>query len=706
MKLSSVASMTVLLLLGMLAQSFAQDPEWPITFETDKGRLTIYQPQPESFKGDRITARAAVAVTLTGKTEPLFGAIWIDARVQTDRENRTVSIVDMTIPQMKFPQGTEGNQRALASFLEEEFPKLDLTFSLDRLLTSLESAEKQVAADNALKNDPPAILVRFAPSLLILIDGEPQIRSIEQSSIMRVINTPYVVLLDPATKQYYVTDGRLWYSARSVTGPWAIDSSVPQEVRTLAPPDTSDESSSPSDPPPAVVVATRPTELVVIDGDPSYAPLQGTDLLAVTNTQSRLFMELGSQKHYLLLSGRWYASASLEGPWSFVPSDALPGDFAKISPESEYGDVLTFVAGTVQSQDAVLDASIPQTAAISRADTSLVVVYDGEPKFVPIEGTQMQYASNTESAVLQVEGRFYCCEEAVWYEAPTPRGPWTVATTVPNAIYEQPPSSPTYNTKYVYIYETTPSIVYVGYLPGYMGCYVYGPTIVYGTGYYYPPYVGPVYYYPRPVTYGFHVRYNPYTGWGVGFTYSTGFVTFGMSWHSHYYPRPPYGRPYYHPPYQRYWGPAGYRPAYPQHRSTSTGRSTAAVSNRANIYSRPNNVSRNVLPARSPSNQPSKTTRGGNNNVVTDRSGNVYRQNQSGNWQTRESSGWSRPTQTPSPSARPQQQPQTSRPSSTELQRERSAQQRGAQRSQDFSRQRQTSPSRSGAPRQAPTRRR
>jgi len=76
-------------------------------------------------------------------------------------------------------------------------------------------------------------------------------------------------------------------------------------------------------------------------------------------------------------------------------------------------------------------------------------------------------------------------------------------------------------------------------------------------GYYYPPYIGPVYYYPRPVTYGFHVGYNPYMGWGWAFTYSTGFVTFGMSWHSHYYPHPPYGAPYHRPPYHGYWGRQG-----------------------------------------------------------------------------------------------------------------------------------------------------
>jgi hypothetical protein len=408
-------------------------------------------------------------------------------------------------------------------------------------------------------------------------------------------------------------------------------------------------------------------------------------------------MDIATQGYFVLLSGRWYQSSSLDGPWSFVPSEDLPAGFNQIPPESAKAEVLTFVAGTDQAQEAILDASIPQTSTVSRNDSSLVVTYDGDPSFVPIEGTDMKYASNTEFAVMQVKGGFYCCHEAVWYEAPSPRGPWAVCTSVPNEIYEQPPSSPTYNTKYVYIYDSTPSVVYVGYLPGYSGCYVYGPTIVYGTGYYYPPYIGPIYYYPRPVTYGFHVRYNPYTGWGFGFTYSTGFVTFGMSWHSRYYPRhPSYGR-YYRPPHHGYWGPRGYRPRHAQNNVNVN------ASNRGNIYNRPANTARNVESSRAASNQQRKVTRGGNNNVVTDRNGNVYRQNQNGSWQKKEPRGWSSPA--PSPSTRSQQPQGVPQDRSQNLERDRAAQQRGIQRSQEYNRQRQAPSSRSGPTRQ-PTRRR
>ena len=703
MKYQSFTLLTFGFLLYQLTLGAPKDPEWPITFETAKGRFVLYLPQPETFRGDKITARAAVSATPAGKTQPVFGAIWFEARVLTDRDNRTVTIVEMSVPQVRFPNASPENQAAVAKFLEAEIPKLELTFSLDRLLTGLESAEKQLEADNALKNDPPSILVRSTPTLLVTIDGEPQLRAVPNSSALRVINTPYVILLNSPADRYYLTDGYLWFSSPEIEGPWAADPRVPQEIRQLAPPDTSQPAPAPaSGAPPGIIVATAPTELIVTEGKPSYTPISGTDLLVVSNTESDLFMDTGSQNHFVLLSGRWYRSASLDGPWSFVPSDSLPSGFAEIPPSSPQAEVLPFVAGTVQAREAVLDASIPQTSAVNRSDTTLVVTYDGDPNFVRIEGTDLRYAANSEFSVLQVSGRFYCCNEAVWYESPSPRGPWTVAVTVPGEIYEQPPSSPTYNTKYVYVYDATPTVVYVGYLPGYTGCYVYGPTIVYGTGYYYPPYIGPVYYYPRPVTYGFHVRYNPYTGWGVGVTFSTGFVTFGIGWHSHYYPRPPYGA-YYRHPHHGYWGPGGYRPAATPHggRAAQQPRASATPADRSNIYSRPANASRDAQSSRVRAEQQPKTTRGGNNNVMADPNGNVYRKNQNGSWQKRESSGWS----TPAPSTQPSQRQGAQGPSQ-QLERDRAAQQRGIQRSQEYNRQRQATPQRGGTMRSGGGRRR
>src|SRR5207344_596288 len=89
----------------------------------------------------------------------------------------------------------------------------------------------------------------------------------------------------------------------------------------------------------------------------------------------------------------------------------------------------------------------------------------------------------------------------------SPDGPWTAATFVPPAIYTIPHSSPLHYVTYVRVYDATPEDVYVGYTPGYVGSYATNDsTVVYGTGWYYRPWIGSVWYGP-PVTWGFGFSY-------------------------------------------------------------------------------------------------------------------------------------------------------------------------------------------------------
>ena len=164
------------------------------------------------------------------------------------------------------------------------------------------------------------------------------------------------------------------------------------------------------------------------------------------------------------------------------------------------------------------------TAAIPRKATTRIK-YDGVPEFRPIEGTALQYAVNTTTPVIKAQDQYYAVDRAVWYQSAQPDGSYQVATSVPSEIYQIPPSSPAYNVTYVRVYQTTPEVVYVGYTPGYTGTYVAGGTVVYGTGYVYPPYVAPVYYYPAPVTYGYAPIYDPgYGAWNFLAGATFGFI--------------------------------------------------------------------------------------------------------------------------------------------------------------------------------------
>ena len=115
--------------------------------------------------------------------------------------------------------------------------------------------------------------------------------------------------------------------------------------------------------------------------------------------------------------------------------------------------------------------------------------YVGAPEFVNIPGTSVTYAKNTPSDVLRIGDLYFLCFQGVWFVSTATNGPWAAADTVPQEIYTIPESSPKYNVTYVRIYHSTPTTIVVGYTPGYYGAYISGAVVVWGTGYYYQPYV-------------------------------------------------------------------------------------------------------------------------------------------------------------------------------------------------------------------------
>jgi hypothetical protein len=674
---------------NIFTQEIAQEEiGWPRELEHPKGKITIYQPQVDSFEDNIIEGRSAVSVILKGEAEPVFGAVWYKAHVETDRDTRMVNIIDIKILRTRFPDSKPEHEKELSKYLEQEIPKWDMNISLDRLIAGLDLAEKERIAAENLKTDPPKIIIEYDPSILVIIDGEPIMEKIENTSLKRVVNTPFLIVQDTKSKTYYLNGGELWMTSSNIMGPWSEAKSLPREVSQITPknPEEMPQIEINDNRLPKVKVATEPTELIVIDGKPEYAPIEETDLLYVTNTESDLLMDMASQQYLVLLSGRWYVSKSLSGPWMYVPSDGLPESCKNIPEDSENGHLLAFIAGTEQAKEAVLDAEIPQTSAIKRdSGKDMKVEYDGNPKFEKAEGTEVEYAVNTASAVFKVENTYYCCSEAVWYVSKKADGPWEVCDSVPDVIYTIPPSCPHYNTKYVYVYDTTPSVVYVGYYPGYMGSYIYGPTIVYGTGWYYRPWYGR-YYYPHHWTWGFHVRWNPWYGWGFGFSFGSGpfrftmgFGGWGGGWWGPAYPRP-YGYPGGHRAAYR----AGYRAGYWQGASRGGPPRPTPYGSRSNIYNRPQNITRNIQIKQLQDRQKPNVAQGQRNNIYTDRNGDVYRRQDNGNWQKRDNGKWSS-TQRPSTQDRTQtRQPSTKAGSRSTLEKQHQSRQKGATRTRQF----------------------
>ncbi|RPH97844.1 MAG: carbohydrate-binding family V/XII, partial [Lysobacterales bacterium] len=468
--------------------ALALDSGWPRTLPVDAGMVTIYAPQVDGLDGDLLRYRAALAWRPSADAEPIFGAGWFESRVNIDRDQRIVQPLDLRLTNTRFPAGTADLQPGLAAALAVQAPGWNLDFSTDQLDTALAAAQAETLAQQKLNTAPPQIIYRDHPALLVTLDGEPVLRAIENSPYQAVINTPYPLISDGKHFYLNVTKG-VWYRASAATGPYVFDPRVPADIAAMVKPGEPGEGQeagkagqAPTEPvtaanAPEIVVSTVPAELIVTEGPADFVPLVD-DLLVLQNSADDVFMHVGTQQYYIVLAGRWYQSRSLNGPWTWQAADQLPAAFANIPQSSEQADSRVYVAGTPEAEEAVLDAQVPQTAAVALGPADIDVAYDGEPEFEPVAGTDLEYATNTGAAVLQSDRQYYLVEDGVWYVSDTPNGPWQVSAYRPATVNAIPPTSPVYNVKYVYIYDRTPDVVYVGYTPGYLGSYVYYNTVV------------------------------------------------------------------------------------------------------------------------------------------------------------------------------------------------------------------------------------
>ena len=530
------------------------DP-WPRRLGTNAGVFLIYQPQLDSWNGNQLEAHAAVSVTPTGAKDPTFGVIWFKARTDVDKTNRLVYLEDLNITRSSFPSAPAKAAAWVEALHELEPTKRSKAISLDRLEADLGITQAKAQGEaRPLQNAPPKIIFSDVPAVLVLIDGQPVFKPQSGTDLQRIINTSSIVLKADSGELYlHLFDG--WMEASSIAGPWKVSdpilgrkSNLDKALKDILAAKNGDPmtggSSDPNSvkpslktkPVPVVYMETQPTELIVMGGQPNYTEVPGTNLLYVSNTTGRVFKDIINQQTYVLIAGRWFSAPDTSGPWTYVPPPNLPADFAKIPYDSPMENVKASVPGTAQAQAAVVAASIPQTATVQRTAQAAKVTFDGTPQMKPIEGTTLQYVVNASSPIIMTApNSYYLCQSGVWFTSTAVAGPWIVAAWVPATIYTIPPASPLYSVTYVQVYGSTPTVVYVGYTPGYTGAIVYNGVVVYGTGYVYDPWIGTVWYGP-PVTYGYGVNmaYTPYTGWafafGVGCGFAMGAAMCGYGW--------------------------------------------------------------------------------------------------------------------------------------------------------------------------------
>jgi hypothetical protein len=204
------------------------------------------------------------------------------------------------------------------------------------------------------------------PAELIVFAGEPIYKKIADTQLLYATNTDSWVFSDSANGQiYYLVTGR-WFSAPKLEGPWTYaGNDLPQDFQKI-PADSEAGivlASVPGTPEAedAVLLAQVPTTAVVkraaaeaqakveYNGDPQFAPIEGTSLSYATNANADVIRI--EDKYYLCLNAVWFVSSSPTGPWTIVT--AVPEVIYTIPPNSPVYHV-TYVKVEKSNQEEVV----------------------------------------------------------------------------------------------------------------------------------------------------------------------------------------------------------------------------------------------------------------------------------------------------------------------------------------------------------------
>lgn len=367
------------------------------------------------------------------------------------------------------------------------------------------------AGDEILNSVPP-ILYESKPSVLVFIDGDPVITVDEELRLYRVVNTPYLLLKSHIDNKYYLHANNFWYVSDSATYGYTPLKVYPNLVKVV-----DSKLQKPAAPPakvplpPKIIICTQPTDLIQTIGPARFKTIPGTFLQYAENSSDYIFKDSVMQTIYVLLAGRWYQASALNGPWTYVPSNRLPADFAHIPEGSPKSGVLVHVAGTKAANLAVEIARKPITIKASRKKDTLIVTYDAGAEFSSIGNTGLFISENSNYPVINSKDKYYAIKNGVWFTSTEAMSSWEVSTERPPDLDKIPATHRAYNLQFAEITDTTADYVTITYTGGYTNTYVQHNTIVYGTGQPYRSWARGMYF-PRPATWGWNMYYDAKTG--------------------------------------------------------------------------------------------------------------------------------------------------------------------------------------------------
>ncbi|HEV3414641.1 MAG TPA: hypothetical protein VG101_19310 [Puia sp.] len=460
--------------LQAAAQTQAQ-AGWPKSIITGGGTvINLYQPQVLSFTDSVLKSRYVISVQGDGDDgddgddDPIFGVAWTTAKVVRDSTGKELNILSVRVDQLRIPDDTgRAHNDFFAAAMEVYFPWVVKSVPIKEVQSSLAlgGQEEVLAKDTGVAG--PKVYFETVPAALVLIDGEPRFEMNERWGLQAVTNSRNVIVEGP-DGIYYLYYSMRWYMAREATGPYtARGFVVTKEMRRVqrdlvkaaikadAPLDETDAEVR------EIIVSTEPAVLVQSYGMTEWEKVAGTSLKQLKNPGDNVFYDTATH-YYYTLAGSWYRTQSLSSAtgWKAVEKVELPADVLLMM-DGATGARAVAVRATMK-----MDEVVPEAFRVDRRMTT-TVDYDGPPRFKPILGTSLEYATNTCAIVFRSNGQYYALDNGVWFIAGSPLGTWRVSDDRPAEVELIPLRYRVYRAKFVYIYQTAAEYVYEGYLPGY-----------------------------------------------------------------------------------------------------------------------------------------------------------------------------------------------------------------------------------------------
>jgi len=197
--------------------------------------------------------------------------------------------------------------------------------------------------------------------------------------------------------------------------------------------------------PPDFLFSEQAAILVLIDGNPVYRPIDGTDLQRIINTKPFIVRD-SADVHYMKVFDGWMEAYGLTGDWSVsgvAPRGVAPALQQAVTQKTV--DLLDGANPGHPDDTPRLDAGVAPVIFISTKPAELIVT-NGPPRFVKVEGSSLEYVANTTATMFKepTDDELYVLTSGRWFRGWSTDGPWEYVPSgkLPADIAAIPDSSP------------------------------------------------------------------------------------------------------------------------------------------------------------------------------------------------------------------------------------------------------------------------